>query len=195
MKFEVYSKETAPSKSKPALAALEQAVGMIPNLAGAMAESPVLIEGFGTLRGIFQKSTLSPAEREIVSLTNAVANGCSYCVAIHSTFALKSGVDTSTVDALRAEEAPQDEKMAALSTYCQKLIGKRGQVSPGDLAAFLAAGFSKEQALEVVVGIAGSVLANYARHITDAPLDDMLLPQVWVATGPETAPANIAESR
>lgn len=38
--FNIYSLDSAPEKSKPALIRLEGAVGMIPNLAASMAESP-----------------------------------------------------------------------------------------------------------------------------------------------------------
>ena len=78
--FTIHTLETAPAASKPALEKLKAAVGMIPNLAGAMSESPQLIEAFATLRGLLQASgSFSPAEREIISLVNAVENGCRYC--------------------------------------------------------------------------------------------------------------------
>jgi len=44
------------------------------------------------VRAIYQAGTFTPAEREIISLTNAVEHGATYCHAIHSTFALKQGV-------------------------------------------------------------------------------------------------------
>ena len=36
------------------------------------------------------------------------------------------------------------------------------------------------QALEVVLGVAFSTMANYAQHLVRAPLDDMLAPYAWV---------------
>ena len=41
--FPVHTFEAAPERSKPALRQLQSAFGMIPNIAGAMATSPVLI--------------------------------------------------------------------------------------------------------------------------------------------------------
>jgi uncharacterized peroxidase-related enzyme len=177
--FNVHNLETAPDSSKPALKKLKESVGMIPNLAGAMANSPVLIEAFESARNTFQKSSLTPQEREVLSLTNAVQNGCSYCVAIHSTFALKTGVDQRTVDFIRTNKKPENARFGALFSFSKLLIEKRGQANDSDKAAFIAAGFNKEQALDVVVGLAVSLLANYGRHITQAPLDEMLKPQEW----------------
>src|SRR5262245_23715027 len=87
--FPVHTEASAPLASKPALERLRAAVGMVPHLAAAMAESTVLIEAFVGLRETFRRGTFSPVEREALSLANAVENGCRYCTAIHATFALK----------------------------------------------------------------------------------------------------------
>jgi uncharacterized peroxidase-related enzyme len=181
-KFTVHNIETAPEKSKPALEKLIKSVGTVPNLAGAMAESPALIDGFVTLRSIWQNSSFSPLEREVVAATNAVANECKYCVAIHSTFALKEGIDDGDLGRIRAGESPTEPRLKALSEFARKMMISRGRLSETDLEQFLDTGFTKNQALEVVVGAAVSVLANFANHLTDAPLDDFLQPQVWRAT-------------
>lgn len=180
-KFTVYTLETAPKASKPALERLKSSVGTIPNLAATMAESPTLIDAFVTARGVWQSGTFSPLEREVVAATNAVVNGCEYCVAIHSTFAAKEGIDSDDLTRIRGGESPRDPRLKALSTFARKMMTSRGQVSESDIAEFVAAGFNKGQALEVVAGAAVSVLANFGRHITAAPLDDFLKPQVWKA--------------
>ena len=43
--FPVYTLDSAPEGSKPGLQALAQAFGMVPNIAGAIAGSPKLING------------------------------------------------------------------------------------------------------------------------------------------------------
>lgn len=180
-KFKVHTLETAPEASRPVLEKLKENVGIIPNLAALMSESPTLIEAFVTLRGIWQNGTLSPLERELVAATNAVANECKYCVAIHSTFALKEGLAANDLEAVRSGNLPDEPRLKALSDFAGKLMTGRGAVSEADLEEFLAAGFTKAQALEVVVGSAVSVLANFSGHITDAPLDEFLKPQAWKA--------------
>lgn len=178
-KYQVHTLETAPEASKPALQKLKDSVGLIPNLAGVMAESPTHVAGFVTLRDIYQRGSFSQLEREVISLTNAVANQCGWCVAAHSTFAQKAGITPDDLTALRAGQSPADPRLRALSDFARKLTLARGQVSQADLAAFLATGYSRAQALEVIVGVAVSVLANYANHLADVPLDEFLKPLAW----------------
>lgn len=179
--FRVHTLETAPEKSKAALMRLQTAVGVIPNLAATMAESTVLIGAFEAIRAIFHNGTFSPPEREVLSLTNAIENKCAYCVAIHSLFALKVGVDQNVVDSIRANIKPDHPRFGPLFVFTKRLIRQRGNVELADLESFLSAGFTEAQALEVVVGLAASVLANYSHHLTRAPLDNSLTSQIWKA--------------
>ena len=50
--FPVHTMESAPERSKPALRQLQSAFGMIPNIAAAMATSPVLINSLVGLFGM-----------------------------------------------------------------------------------------------------------------------------------------------
>ncbi|MEK7724298.1 MAG: carboxymuconolactone decarboxylase family protein, partial [Acidobacteriota bacterium] len=163
-KFAVYNLETAPEDSKPVLEKLKASVGAIPNLAGMMSGSPQLIEAFVNIREIWQKTSFTPLEREVVAATNAVTNECTYCVAIHSTFALKEGLESSELDLIRAGQSPVEPRLKALSDFSRKVMFNRGNISESDLEAFLTADFTKEQALELLVGAANSVLANFTNH-------------------------------
>jgi uncharacterized peroxidase-related enzyme len=176
--FTIHTLETAPAASKPALEKLKAAVGMIPNLAGAMSESPQLIEAFATLGGLLRAgSSFSPVEREIISLVNAVENGCRYCMAIHSTFALHSGVKLTTVDAIRAGQSPGEVRLNALTEYARTMLRERGQINDAALQSFFKAGFTRAQSLEIIAALALSIMANYAGHLTHVPPDEAIKAQ------------------
>src|SRR5262245_50731545 len=175
--FPIHTIDAAPSASRPALERLRASVGMVPNLAAAMAGSPALIEGFVAVREAFQRATFTPSEREALSLSNAVETGCRYCTAIHATFALKAGLDPAEVERIRERKVPRDPKLAALLALARALIQGRGDVPARTLADFLAAGYAREQALEVVLSVALSTLANYAGHVTNVPPDDAIRAQ------------------
>jgi uncharacterized peroxidase-related enzyme len=175
--FVIHTLESAPPASRPVLEALKSAVGMIPNLAAAMAESPQLIESFATLRRIYQAGSFSPVERELISLVNAVENGCRYCTAIHSTFALHAGVSQDMVDQVRAGKSPEDPRLKALVDYVRLMLRERGHIGEADLQAFIRAGFTKAQSLEIIAALALSVMANYSGHLTHVPPDDAIKPQ------------------
>ena len=189
--YQVHTVDTAPERSKLLLRNLEGAIGMIPNLAAAMAESPELLNGFLSIRQIFYNGTFTPGEIQVLALTNAVENECKYCVAFHSALALREGVPKEAVEALRVGRSPHEPKLNALSEFSRALVTRRGRVTEDDLKRVLAAGYSKAQALEVVLGIAVSILPNYAHHITDCPLDGVLSTHAWTATDAD-APASMA---
>lgn len=175
--FPPHTLASAPEASRPALERLEASVGSIPSLAGAMAHVPALIEGFVALREAFGKTSFTPLEREVLALTNASENGCRYCMAIHATFAGKAGLPAGDIERLRTREVPSDARLAALSGLSRELIRGRGSVPAEALRAFLDADFRPAQVLEVIVGIATSVLANYSGHVTATEPDAAIRPQ------------------
>lgn len=179
--FHIHTIESAPEQSRPVLRQLEQTFGLIPNIAGAMAESPVLIGGFV---GIFQKvhaGTFTEAQIQTLLLTNAVTNTCSWAVAFHTALALKEGLSQADVDAIREGRAPADRKHAALSILTKTAIEKRGHLDDKDVSQFIEAGFRQDQLLEVLTALAASTITNYAGNITKPPVEAPFQDYVWTA--------------
>jgi AhpD family alkylhydroperoxidase len=177
--FPIHTLDTAPADSKPHLLALKQTVGMIPNLAVGMAESPGLIEGFLTVRERYAKGTLTGAEIQALSLTAALENDCGWCMAFHTAMARTEGVSSPDIDALRDGRTPPDAKLGALTDFAREMVRTRGAVSQATLQRFLDAGYTRAQALEVILGMAFSLMANYAGHIVNPALDAPLQPHAW----------------
>jgi AhpD family alkylhydroperoxidase len=177
--FEVHTLASAPEGSREALRSLEANAGFIPNLAAAMAESPDLLNGFLAVRGMLQDGTFTPGEVQVLSLTAAFENGCAWCMAFHTFMALREGVSAESVEALRAGRAPSEPRLATLSDFARTMIRQRGRVSNEDLQRFLGAGYTRAQALEVVLGMAFSTMANYAGHLTDPPVDAPFTRHAW----------------
>src|SRR5882724_3080437 len=146
--FPVHSLESAPEASKPALRDLQSAFGMIPNIAGAMATSPVLINSLVGLFGQVHGGIFTEAQVQTMLLTNAVTNACTWAVAFHTALALKEGLDPADVDAIREGRAPKDRQHAALSGLARTLIEKRGRLDDRDVDKFIDAGFGKDLVLE-----------------------------------------------
>src|ERR1700689_3044705 len=106
--FPVQTMESAPERSKPALQQLQSAFGMIPNLIGAMATSPVLIDSLVGLFGKVHGGSFTEPQVQALLLTNAVTNGASWAVAFHTGLALKEGLDPKDVQAIRERRIPKD---------------------------------------------------------------------------------------
>jgi len=179
--FPVHTIESAPEGSKLSLQMLREAFGMIPNIAGAMSTSPVLIGG---LVGLFQKvhgGSFSEDQIQVLLLTNAVTNCCAWAVAFHTALALNEGVEPADVQAIRAGQTPRSPKMSALSSLARTLIEKRGQLEDLNVSRFLEAGFEKAHLLEVIAVVAASTITNYAGNLTRPPLEAAFAPYAWSA--------------
>jgi hypothetical protein len=86
--YPLHTLASAPEQSRPVLQQLQQAFGMIPNIAATMAESPVLINGFiGVFRQVHSGS-FTEAQIQTLLLTNAVTNACPWAVAFHTALPL-----------------------------------------------------------------------------------------------------------
>jgi AhpD family alkylhydroperoxidase len=177
--YPIHRIASAPENSKPGLEQLQKAFGVIPNIAAAIANSPKLINSFV---GVFQQvhsSSLTEQEIQIVLLTDAVANSCTYAVAFHTTLALQQGVSPEQTGAIGDRRAPADQRFAALSTLVKTLIEKRGHLNEQELDSFVTSNFTKEQVLEVIAIVAASTITNYAGTITNPPLEGPFRQHAW----------------
>ena len=176
--FPIHTIETAPEASKAALKGYEEKFGFVPNLAGVMSGSPALLTSYlGLQENLEKMGTLSSAEVNVIQLTIAVENECSYCTAGH-TMAGKMFFQTpdEVMDGIKKREALKDPKLKALSEFTLAVYEKRGQVTDAELMSFLDAGYSRAQALEVVAGISAKVMTNFTNHIVGTPLDEAMKP-------------------
>ena len=177
--FPVHSMESAPERSKPALKQLQSAFGMIPNIAGAMAASPVLINSLVGLFGNVHGGSFTEAQVQTVLLTDAVTNASTWAVAFHTALALKEGVDPTDIEAIRQRRLPKETKLAALSAIAKAMIEKRGRLDDQDVDRFIAAGFGKDHALEVIAIVAASTITNYTASIAKPRLEAQFEAYAW----------------
>jgi uncharacterized peroxidase-related enzyme len=177
--YRIHTIDSAPADSAAALRALEDALGFVPNLAATMAESPALVGGFVDLRRTLAAGELTGVEREIVALAVSLENGCDYCMAAHSTFALMQAADADAVAAARSGDAPDDPRLGALYRFARRLVITKGHVADEDSRALLAAGYSRRALFDVVAQVGHTTLANLAHSISGAPLDEAFEPQAW----------------
>lgn len=177
--FPVHSIDSAPEAARPSLETLQNAFGMIPNIAGVMATSPVLIDCLVGLFGKVHRGSFTEEQIQIVLLTDAVVNASPWAVAFHSSLALQQGIDADDVDAIRAGRLPSAPRLAALSSLARALIEKRGHIAQQEVEQFLAAGFDSDHLLEVIAIVAASTITNYTATITNTPLEEAFKPYTW----------------
>jgi uncharacterized peroxidase-related enzyme len=170
---------SAPARSRPALGAAERAFGFVPSALRRWAASPTLIEAFETLRKLFEHSTLSHLEQEVVILVVSFENECELCMALHSAILTRENVAPELLQALRDGSPLPEPRLRALADYTRRILTARGKVEEGEIARFLDAGFTREQALEVVLGVGAMTLSTFANRLTRAPIDAAFAPFEW----------------
>ena len=177
--FHIYDEETAPQESKPYLAEAKAAFGLVPNVEGVMAQSPSLLASYMGAWNAFDETSLSKQERQVVYQTANFENSCEYCMPWHTILAEQSGLITEDVEALRQASPLQEPKLEALRVFARDLIRTQGNIEPSALSAFFAAGYSEQQALEVILGLATKLMSNYTNSIAQTPLDSEAQSKAW----------------
>ena len=171
MNFPLLDETTAPEDALEALATTKKNFGMIPNVEKVMALAPPLLSGYAHMWDLFETTTLTPVERQVVYMTANFENECNYCIPWHSILAKKAGIDSSQVEALRSGAPLDDPKLETLRSFVRTLIANRGKASEADLRVFFDAGYTDVQTLEVILGLAIKLISNYTNSIAGTPLD------------------------
>lgn len=179
MTFTIHTANSAPAESKDQLEGAQQRLGQIPNLYGVLAEAPIAVEAYDSLSSLLMRSSFTPTERHVVWFTINAYHDCHYCMAAHTFLAKAEKVPEDVIETARAVRSYEDPKLEALRVFTLNLVENRGWASPEALEAFLAAGFTKQNVLEIVVVIAHKVLSNYTNHIVETPVDDMFKRFAW----------------
>jgi alkylhydroperoxidase family enzyme len=172
--FPLHTRATAPFASKPFLEEAQATLGYVPALIAQMAESPQLLEAYAAGSAIFRKSTLSDTEQALVLLAVSVEHDSHYCTPAHTRRARDVRLDEADIRAIRDRRPLVDAHLEALRLYSVRLVRERGLLSDADLSAFLAAGFTRAQALDVVLAVGLKTLSNYVNHLAETPLDPVL---------------------
>lgn len=182
----IHTAQTAPD-AKSLIEEAQEAYGFLPNLLGTMAEAPALLEGYMTLSGIFDKTDLSPTERQIILMVNNRLNGCTYCMSAHTGISKAQGVPDDVIASLRDGTELSDPKLEGLRVFAVRVNESRGWPEQGDIDALMSAGYTPRTMLEVILGTSLKVMSNYTNHVASTPLDRAFAAVEW-------SPTELAES-
>lgn len=177
--FPLHDLDTAPAASVPLLEEVMADFRMIPNLERVLAASPPTLEAYVRLWALFDQTSLTPVERQVVYQTANFENACDYCVPWHTLLSRKAGMTPGMIEALRAGTEIDDEKLEALRVFTRELIQYRGHPPETAWAAFTAVGYGPTHGLEIVLGLATKLISNYTNGIAHTPLDSEVASLVW----------------
>ncbi len=178
--------ETATGRTKELLEEVRAELGMVPNLIRTMAQSPAVLEGYLGLSRALAAGRLPATLREQIALTVAEANGCAYCLAVHSALGRMAGLSEEAIRDSREGVSP-DRAVEATLQFARRVVEKRGQVDDRGLARLRRAGYGDGEIAEVLGQVALSVFTNYFAQVAGTAVDFPTVPDLN-APGPRPRP-------
>ena len=171
------NRTNADPKAQEILTAVNQALGIIPNMVSTMAQSPAVASAYVGFSHALSQGSLSANIRERIALTVAEENSCSYCLAAHTFLGAKVGL--SEEDVLNARRGTSDEpKVAAALAFATKLVEQRGQVTDADVAAVRQVGFTDGEIAEIIANVVLNIFTNYFNVAAGVEIDFPLAPEL-----------------
>ena len=79
------------------------------------------------------------------------------------------GASQAEIEALADGRAHPDPRLSALQDFVHAVMDTAGDVDDPTMGAFVAAGYSPRQALDVVLGIGAYTISTLANRLTRAP--------------------------
>ncbi|MFZ5747006.1 MAG: carboxymuconolactone decarboxylase family protein [Pseudomonadota bacterium] len=178
--FTYHDESTAPSAALPLIAASRRAYGFLPTLHSVLAESPATYRAYlETFRIFAEETALSPLEQHVVMMVANVTNRCHYCTAGHSFLMKLANLPPEVIEALRENQPLPDAKLEELRSFAQDVLDAKGHVGDTRLARFLDAGYTRQQALDVLTGLATKLLSNFTNALAHTKLDPAVEPYRW----------------
>jgi uncharacterized peroxidase-related enzyme len=190
-RFTVHTIETAPAASQPLLQSSVKAWGFISTLHGTLAEAPIALDAYTAMyNAITTEGTLSAQEQQVAFQAVNVLHGCEYCTAGHTYLSRAVGMPEDVIASLReGQPITSNAKFEALRQFTEAVVRDRGMAGDAAVQAFIDAGFTRAQVLEVVTIVACKTISNYTNHLTHTPLEGFMSDPAlrWVAPGKRVA--------
>ncbi len=163
--------EAAPAAVRKLLDRVQLRLGRVPNLYRTLALSPAALQGYVALDRALRGGALSAATRTRIALALTERAGADYCLSAHIHFARTAvGLDDAEITANR-NGASNDPTADAAVRFATALARAGGAVCDADLAAFKAAGYGDDAAIEIVALVALHTLTTTLNKLARLEVD------------------------
>ncbi|WP_298734154.1 carboxymuconolactone decarboxylase family protein [uncultured Chitinophaga sp.] len=161
--------ETVNSKNRDFIEYFNKRLGRTPNLLVAMMHSANALSAYYPFHS--RKTSLSRKEIEAITLTVSQHNGAMYCLSAHTMIAKLNGFSDEEILELRKGSASFNPKLDAMVKLAGYLATHCGSVNNTLLDNFFAAGFTREDFMDVVQTIGDTFIANMTGRVFQVPID------------------------
>lgn len=163
--------EAAPAAAQAQLEAVNQQLGVVPNLFRLIANSPSALEGYLGMSGALAKGSLPAQTRERIALAVAQVNGCDYCLSAHTYLGKNLAKLSDAEIAANRHGGSLDPKAEAAVRFAVKVVRERGHVSDADVQAVRMADYDDAQIVEIVQHVALNTWTNYINEVAKTEID------------------------
>jgi uncharacterized peroxidase-related enzyme len=160
----------ASGKAGELLAAVKAKMGLVPNMTRAMANAPVVLEGYLNFSGALGHGKLSAKLREQIAILVAEVNDCHYCLSAHTAIGKLVGLKDADLAAARDANS-DDAKTTAALKFAKAVLVTQGAVSAEQTAAVRAAGFNDGEIAEIIANVALNAFTNYFNKAAGVEVD------------------------
>ena len=167
--FTVPTRDTVSAGNQSLFDALNGQLGFVPNLYATLAHSNNALGTYLALQSA--KSSINAKAREVVNLVVSQVNDCAYCLAAHTALGKMNGFTDAQILEIRAGSLAADAKLDALARLTRSIAVNRGHADEALVDAFFAAGWTKENLVDVIVTIGDKMITNYLHAVTKVPVD------------------------
>jgi uncharacterized peroxidase-related enzyme len=174
--------DAAQGRAQELLTQVKAALGLVPNMTKAMANSPALLQGYLALSGALGTGEFDAGTRELIAITVAEANSCSYCLSAHTYIGEHiAKLGPEALEQAR-DAASSDSRTAAVLGLADAVVRHRGHVDDATFAQARGAGLTDSDIAETVGHVALNVLTNLFNSLAQVDND-------WPALTPRDAVA------
>lgn len=171
MRFRVLEDHELPASEAGLFEAVRRDFGFVPNLERVLANAPAALRGYVALWDLIAETGFSPLEQQVICQQINRMHDCHYCLAHHDVLLGQAGADPAIRTALLGGAPLADARLEALRRFTETLVTTRGFADQAAQQAFLSAGYTPAQMLDIVMILACKVISNYSNHLADTPLE------------------------
>lgn len=147
---------------------LNKALGFVPNLYATIAYSTNGLEKFLAYQNA--KTSLSNKEKEAVNLIVSQVNGCIYCQSAHLVLGKMNGFTDEQLTEIRHGKSAEN-KLHTLVALAADITKNRGNANEENVDAFFAAGYTRENLVDLILQVSDKTAMNYLHNLTKVPVD------------------------
>lgn len=167
--FNVPTRGEVSSNNQEIFDNLKKGLGTVPNLYAVMAHSDTALGNYLAFQNA--KTTFNNKEKQAINLIVSQVNECAYCQAAHTVLGKMNGFTEEQTIEIRKGSTAFDAKLNALVVLAKEVTIKKEFVDGASLENFFNAGYTKGQAVELVMLVAEKIAMNYLHAVTKVAID------------------------